>query len=64
MNHQHIASSKHCSFCGGEVDGFKCPECGMTSSRHDPDHFRNCPSGGKLKLKCKKCGEAETNCAC
>ncbi len=59
----HISSS-HCTRCHGEADGFKCPRCGKTSAHYDPDHFRTCPEKGKLRVKCKKCGQAEDTCAC
>ncbi|WKZ26282.1 MAG: hypothetical protein QY304_02720 [Candidatus Paceibacterota bacterium] len=64
MSHINIASSKHCSTCGGEVDGFKCPECKITSAVFDPSHWRACINAGKMKLKCKKCGMVEINCTC
>lgn len=64
MKHVNIASSKNCSACGREVDGFKCLECDHIAKQHDHDHFRNCPSGGKMKLKCKVCGMVENNCTC
>jgi len=59
-----VVSSKKCSKCGGEAEGWKCPKCGMESSQYDPLHWRTCPQGGKIKVKCKKCGQAEDNCTC
>ncbi len=64
QNTKNLISSKICSHCGGEADGFKCPKCGLVSAVFDPLHWRNCTGGGKLQAKCKKCGEAEDNCRC
>lgn len=64
MSHLHTASTEHCAACGGEVDGYKCPGCGKSSANFDHDHFRNCPKETKMKLKCKACGNAETECGC
>ncbi len=57
-------SSKHCAKCHGEGDGFKCPKCGYTTSFHDPLHFNKCEERSMVQVKCKKCGEAESNCKC
>jgi hypothetical protein len=61
---KNVISSKHCSVCGGETEGFKCPECGTEKSNFDPMHWRNCAKGGKMQAKCKTCNESETNCQC
>ncbi len=63
-NIKDVISAKTCSRCGGEADGWKCPKCGRTSDRYDPLHWQQCQYGGKLRARCKKCGEAEDNCKC
>ncbi|MEK7169808.1 MAG: hypothetical protein AAB767_00800 [Patescibacteria group bacterium] len=60
----HHVSSSHCSRCHGEGEGFKCPKCAATATHYDPDHFRNCGEKGKMRVKCKKCGQSEDNCTC
>lgn len=64
MSHLYVASSKICSSCGGEVDGFKCPKCGEETKQYDPNHWRKCHKEGRLKLKCKSCGKSEIDCRC
>ena len=61
---RNVISSKKCSKCGGPADGWKCSECGKTSDHFDPTHWRECDRGGKMKVKCKGCQEAEDNCTC
>jgi len=64
QNVQHLISSKICSHCGGEVDGWKCSKCGLAPDHFDSMHAKECAAGGKLQLKCKACGQAEDNCTC
>lgn len=66
MHHDVVkhASSEHCTKCHGESAGFKCPACGQEADHYDPDHFRSCANGAKMRVKCKVCGKAEDNCAC
>lgn len=66
MHHDAMkhASPNHCSRCHGEGDGFKCPTCGVAVALYDPDHFRKCPEKAKMRVKCRKCGQAEDNCTC
>ena len=59
-----VISSKKCGKCGGEADGWKCSECAYTSASFDASHWKDCARGGKMKVKCKNCGEAEDNCTC
>ena len=54
-------SSKHCSTCHGEGDGFKCPKCGYVTTKYDPLHFNKCDEKSMVQVKCKKCGEAENH---
>jgi predicted RNA-binding Zn-ribbon protein involved in translation (DUF1610 family) len=61
---QKHLSSKHCTTCHGEGDGFKCPKCGYTTVHYDPLHFNQCKEKSMVQVKCKKCGEAESNCKC
>ena len=63
-NRSKHLSSKHCSVCHGDGDGFKCPKCGYTTAQHDPLHFNNCKEKSMVQVKCKKCAEAESNCKC
>lgn len=57
-------SSKHCSKCHGEGDGFKCPKCKYATASYDPLHFNECNEKAMVQVKCKKCSEAESNCKC
>ena len=57
-------SSKHCSKCHGEGEGFKCPKCGYTATQHNPLHFQECREKSMVQVKRKKCAEAESNCKC
>jgi len=61
QDRKSVISSKICSKCGGEAEGWKCAQCGQTGDRFDP--FHQC-GGGKFQPKCKKCGQAEDNCTC
>lgn len=61
---RNIISSKKCSKCGGEAQGWKCPQCGLETEHFDPLHWRECARGGKMKARCKACGQAEDNCTC
>ncbi|OGZ34900.1 MAG: hypothetical protein A2174_00315 [Candidatus Portnoybacteria bacterium RBG_13_41_18] len=60
-NIKNIISSKICSHCGGETDGWRCAVCGQEAAQYDPLH--KC-GGGKFQPKCKACGQAEDNCTC
>lgn len=66
MHHDVVkhVSSEHCTRCHREGAGFKCPKCGQEGDHYDPDHFRSCPHGAKMRVKCKACGKAEDNCTC
>lgn len=64
FNIEKHLSSKHCSTCHGEGDGFKCPKCGYTKALHDPLHFSECREKSVMEVRCKKCKEAESNCTC
>ena len=57
-------SLRHCDLCRGEGDGFKCPKCGAIEDRFSSSHKLKCTKGGVLQVRCKKCGEAESNCRC
>ncbi|MBI2121634.1 MAG: hypothetical protein HYT98_00785 [Candidatus Sungbacteria bacterium] len=61
---KHHISSKHCSHCGGEGEGMKCPKCGKSSGHYDPFHWKECMGGGKFRVKCKACGQSEDHCSC
>lgn len=61
---KNFASTNMCSHCQGPVVGYKCPGCKKEMADFDHDHWRNCPKGEKLKLKCQKCAQAEPNCTC
>ena len=62
--YQEYYSSKHCDICLGDGDGFKCPKCGEVAAAFDASHRMKCPGEGMMQVKCKKCGEAESNCKC
>ena len=60
---KHI-SSKYCTRCHGEADGFKCAKCGKTAAVYDPLHWKNCGGGGRMRARCKACQESEETCTC
>ena len=64
QNIRDVISSKKCGKCGGEANGWKCSQCDYTTNLFDASHWKDCTRGGKLKVKCKTCGEAEDNCTC